>query len=331
MDKIKELNKMKNDILSLELYVEQNSIYNLEEIAESIKNLMNAYEGVDYEVTYRYDEYNNEKCIITEKNRMNFSLMFIVPNTDKMRHKYLLRGNEENYCFFPPSEYSKNTINSDLSYIQSFIDYIFNYRTENKIENFNKQDLEICFINFINEKKYDQEIHKKNRKNHNHSRKNSELDNSFKKKCMLSRKTLFSNIISLVNNHEGFFTIAEHYKHTDWEDNISKHTKILNQYDTLSISHYNNLFDYSVLIDSCEVNEDELENAVVDDKADTLINFFELKNTIEELLKYNPILKKYMDNVEKNLLYKNYLSEDELNDIYLTIVNNEKNKIKRFE
>ena len=104
----------------------------MDTISKIICDLMSAYEGIEYEITYRYDANNNEKCVITEKNRMSYSLSFIMPSVENMKHKDFIHGNTDDYCFLPPSEYKVNNIPDELSYIQDFADFIFKYKTTKK-------------------------------------------------------------------------------------------------------------------------------------------------------------------------------------------------------
>ena len=326
MDKFKRLEELRNDIFALELYIEQNSLYNLEVIANTISKLMTAFENTEYVVSYRYDEHDNENCFITEKTIRNFSLSFIIPSIDNMKYKSFIKGNTTDYCFLPPSKYDKKNLN----YIQDFIDYLFEYRTSNEKKNLSESEINNCLLEFVEKNKATKNIRIKRRKNQNQTRKNSFLKKEFRSKCMLSRKVMFSNIISLINNYESSNSVAYHSKYSIWESNEQRHTKTEYLYDKLEIKSYGTYTKFESLVDFCEVEEDELENSFIDEKLDTEINFFELKKELISLYDYCPILKKFMDNIEKVLLHKNNLSEDEINDIYLEIVNKYRQKIKRF-
>ena len=193
-----------------------------------------------------------------------------------------------------------------------------------------ESEINNCLLEFVEKNKATKNIRIKRRKNQNQTRKNSFLKKEFRSKCMLSRKVMFSNIISLINNYESSNSVAYHSKYSIWESNEQRHTKTEYLYDKLEIKSYGTYTKFESLVDFCEVEEDELENSFIDEKLDTEINFFELKKELISLYDYCPILKKFMDNIEKVLLHKNNLSEDEINDIYLEIVNKYRQKIKRF-
>ena len=324
------MQKLKNDLYVLQSECELYSMYEKNMIADVFAQLMTTFEGVKYTYKFLYDENNNEKCQILEQRNVEIQKKFEIPIIKRKHNTNFHKYDEKEYFFLPPKYYSDNN-NIKIPYLQDFIDYVFEKRINKKQETIDINTINEYLEEFTNKTKLNRFLVQNERQYNNKLRKESDDKIEFKKRSKVARKATYKAIVSILNDYENNDVTAHSYKkeYEYYNKDNGMITFIL--YDYLKIERIIKEFIHEEYVTEDTVPFIDQELKVIDYNMDTEIYFFDLKEQIESIQWDCVNLKKFLTKVEKRLKEKSTLDEDDINELYLEVINslerNEKRKL----
>ena len=330
LPEIKELNKLKKEEKQIKNKINKYSIYDSILIGNIIAKLMTIFEGIEY-----YCKKNNTCFLdcnynITPKLN-NLDNTYIYPNykIKNIKQERLVRNKKE-LCYLPlssfkskPQKQSKN-----IEYIQLFIDYLYEKRTEKSLEEINNIELEEILKEFIEitnnlqqqrkieiEEKINDRIIKQKRK-------------EFEDSCIIDRKLIFNSIVYIINNYESNMLAK---KQTDQKWSYKEQWSELLGYHKLIIEYNNKQIIYSTIIDKIGCYPDEeycYRGFHINMDKDTTIPFFDIKYTLLPVINKSNYLKEFINMIENLYNEEKNITPDNIEEFLIILSNKKKGKEK---
>ena len=287
---IEQKTEIEQQINKLSQTIELMSLYDGEELAKIIAELLSIYEGVEYH--YKKDEEGNyiiaDNSITTAQEYQLYAYK-LQRDLDKIKHinQYDI---PQNQVYLPPREYYTNVlygydrrISKVQKTIEDFIDYLFVARIENDITPIKYDDLEIILMSYFTkddkieesmaraserqeELKIFNEIHERS-----HNKTHIELPISY----------FFKALRELIKKAEADRFSVEHQYYTEDEDLI---------FEMIVKTHEEVL---PRIFDSIQISVGEK----TDGHYPRTITFNRVEEHISLLYKYIPRVKKFMENL----------------------------------
>lgn len=330
---VKLLKEKREQVLELNNKINELSTFDLKLIGDIIAKLMSNFEGILYHCVKDNSWLGNYDYLVEPKlDEKEFPQVYPNYKLKKIKCKNIFYKEEATLIFLPPSPFissydlSKAPEEINTSYIQYFIDFLYDKRSNNSLHKITKDDLEIILQEFLlNTKELQQQRREEiTRKKEERLLYKKRLE--FEKSCMIDRKLIYNSLTYVINHYEDNITAIQKYE-KDWSR--SSQWSELYGYHHLIINDGINKVCFKTIVDheGCYPDE-EYCGVYVNMNKDTNICFFDLKKSI------TPIIKKYMYvdmfiNMIENLYNKNInISSDDVQQI-LVLISNDKKARKR--
>ena len=278
-----------SDIDRLSKKIETLSLYNGELLAAALASLLSAYEGVPYYYKKDKDGYIITDPTIQTTQEQQLYEYKLKKDLDKLKAADVPKD-EKDLVFLPPREYYTNVlygydrqISKVQKTIEDFIDYLFTTRIEKKLKKVTRDDFEIILLNYLTkENVIDEYLARGSERNEElkifeeiHARKHN-------KDCIeIPTSYYFKALRELIKRAESDRFSVEHSYTEDGEDII---------FEMLVDS----LPDIMPIFNSCI-------QMSIGDKVDghypKTLTFSDIELHINQLYKYIPRIKKFMENL----------------------------------
>ena len=347
-DKIK---KLKKEIKTLEQEMEKEiniiktySTYDRKLITLTMYSLIYTFEGNDFS----FERVTNPVCNTISINIVNASsrgfykdicfsfkdnfvdekgqqLTLLVPDKYLVKKENIIDKNQPGHIQHIIR--NKNLANSrliipvemnkeDLSYIEDFIDKLFEYRMKNNLIDITKNQL----IDFLHKYYYDNQNMIKTRNIQKAQYINQEIEKykimKYQEKCMIERKPFIDLVINLINNDNNTTYTAQNEVETKSGRHVfSKYNGFRIVNNKVIICSYKSL---KYLVTSSSDTEDD------EDNMDKFINFYDFIKAIEIVIKEIPTLKLLLDELETIYQEKTIIDKEDINNVYKYISTNNK-------
>lgn len=323
LEKIKELNRIKEEKLALEKRIKILSSYKIEQIINIITKLMEIFEGIEY--SYENSFFSNSQYNICPKKNWNNEFINIYPSLSlKIINVKRFLSNEENFVFLPPSSYESSI---SVEYIQKFIDYLYMERSKNNLFEITNKQLEQVLNKFINLSLQLQLERKKEIKLLIDKNIQQKKEKEFKKSCLIDRKLIYNALCYIVNHYESNINATqtfekERYDSSDWIT--------LNCYHKLIVTSDNLNITFSSLVDSagCYPDEEYCGPLCVNMKKPTNICFFDLKEKIIPILKNCYYVKSFIEAIENGFYEGIEITHSYIESLLIELSNKKKTNKK---
>lgn len=334
----KKMNLIHEEVLKIEKEIEMFSTYDILSIGEVLSLLMSTYEGVSYEnfgdnesfkplcssfsffiepVSNKYSAYS---CLTLKPSDIEIiDIKCIEAQRCLENKKQIIRTLK---CVLLPSRCGGNI---NISYVQSFIDYLFNDRVLNNVVSSSKTYLMNVLSSFLEKTLDEQCFRKKQISVLIDTKKREEQRRVFERLCFVDRRSMFNNICYLSNCCDDMSAeVLNEY--------LSGNSSV---YQKIVINYNGKEFLYETLVDNIECYPDEIYDVYANVNKDTYINFFEIKFYLRGVISENEFLKKYFDSIEdyfnqQDCFSKIILNSDDLNSL-LNLISYNYSKQKRLK
>lgn len=327
---MKLLKEKRQQELELNNRIKELSTFDSKLIGDIIAKLMSKFEGILYQCAKNNSWFGDYDYLVEPKNREK-DYPQIYPNymLKKETNNFIFSTEEKkSLTFLPPASFmSNNTFDKEykdinISYIQYFIDFLYEKRSNNLLYNISSDNLEIILQEFLLitkdlQQQRKEEIAKKIEERLCH-KKRLEFEDS----CMIDRKLIYNALTYIINHYEENIIATQEYKDdcsrsSQWSEFYAYHNLII-QYDSNKIC-----FETQVDHDGCYPDE-EYCGVSINFNKDTNICFFDLKKTINPIINNCVFVEKFMNMVE-NLYNENMnISLDDIQQILIIISNDRK-------
>lgn len=282
--------------------------YPLAIIVNILIKLMNAFEGVEY-----YCKFNKRIVPICEYKYEN-----IYP---QIRLEYFKLGSSRpddiEYCFFgtpgifDPGIFHSKKNEIKVDYIKSFFEYLYKYRKEEK---YNEMNIDDCLNTFLLETtnwqdriKKSNEMRKKQIQELEKEKEQKARERAILESFKIDRILIYRALVHVINKYEDDMEAmhrydSKWYRNGNWSE--------YNLYHTLLIRNKNETEEYSTLVGSDGHFPDEEGLAYVSKKIKTFISLYNLKETLEWILKDTKYAYSFLDDIWNELLNGNDISEE---------------------
>lgn len=277
------------DIDRLSKKIETLSLYNGELLAAALASLLSAYEGVPYYYKKDKDGYIITDPTIQTTQEQQLYEYKLKKDLDKLKAADVPKD-EKDLVFLPPREYYTNVlygydrqISKVQKTIEDFIDYLFTTRIEKRLKKVTRDDFEIILLNYLTkENVIDEYLARGSERNEElkifeeiHTRKHN-------KDCIeIPTSYYFKALRELIKRAESDRFSVEHSYTEDGEDII---------FEMLVDS----LPDIMPIFNRCI--QMSIGNKV-DGHYPKTLTFSDIELHINQLYKYIPRIKKYMENL----------------------------------
>ena len=335
LEEIKELKKLQHEATILENKIVKYSTYDSVQIANILATLMTFFEETEYGITKNNILFSNyDYCIKPKSN--NIAMLDIYPEyqiKNRKQEKLFLDPNEnKERCYLPLSSLNKNSSspnhlpNKDIEYIQQFIDYLYERRTNKALEEIPKQELEDILQEFLTISVELKQQRKKEREQKQKKKMQDQKRKEFEKSCLIDRKLILNSLAYLINHYEEHMSAKlekekKLLRSSQWSEFIGYHKLIINWNDKEIC------FEAKIDSQGCYPDE-EYCGVSIDMNKRTDICFFELKNTLSIILKNSDYILEFMKHIEEMYLEKQKITYEDINHLLINIANDKKAKQK---
>ena len=283
IDELKEVKLLKEknqQEFELNKKINQFSTFDLKLIGDTIAKLMSEFEGILYQCVENNTWFGNYDYLVEPKfDEKDFPLVYPNYKLKKIKSNDSIYKKEKSaLIFLPPSAlistYDSNKVPEEIntSYIQYFIDFLYDKRSSNSLYKITNEDLEIILQEFLLITKELQQQRKEEiaRKIEERLRYKKRLE--FEKSCVIDRKLIYNSLKYIINHYEDNITATQEYKE-DWSR--SSQWSELHGYHNLIINDGNNKVCFKTEVDheGCYPDE-EYCGVYVNMNKDTNICFF---------------------------------------------------------
>ncbi|MBQ8682036.1 MAG: hypothetical protein IJ509_03915 [Bacilli bacterium] len=230
----------------------------------------------------------------------------------KRVHQLIRNKNLANWHLIIPDGMNKE----DVSYVEDFIDKLFEYRMENKLVNITEAQLK----KFL--KKYFYENQKKitarnfRKMQYAIQEKEKYKIKKYQETCMIERKPFIDLVINLINDSDTMY-IAKNLLRVAYSLHAEKNYNKFNITNNGNIiCTYESLYSVGIISD-LDITKDE-------DNMDKFINFYDFVSAIEIVIKEIPTLRLLLDELETIYKEKNMIYKEDIDNVYKYITSNNK-------
>ena len=324
---IEDWKQKRQQMISLQKKIDALSTFDLKLIGDIIARLMSEFEGTLYWCIKNDSWFDDDYLVKPKIYQKEFLQIYPIYKLKKLYNKEIFDKKEkEILTFLPPSSslfnYDAGEINT--SYIQYFINFLYNKRSSNSLYEITNEDLEIILQEFLLDTRDLQQRRKEEITRKNEERRSHQKRLEFENSCMISRKLIYNSLTYIINHYEDTMTVVKEYEE-DWKRSSQWSERYL--YQNLIINDGITKVSFQTVIDheGCYPDE-EYCGVYVNRNKDTNICFFDLKKAITPILKSSTYVAMFMNMIE-NLYNKNInVSSENIQQILVLISNNWKEK-----
>lgn len=334
LQEVKELKKLQQEETALKNKIIKYSTYDLIEIGNIIAKLMTSFEGKQYFCSTNDLLWGCNCCIKPRSNNIDDIYIYAFYKIKKLKQEGLFFDTSEkrDKCYLPPSNFHSNNsskVNSkynDTKYVQVFLDYLYQRRSSELLEEINEKELEEILQEFLEisielqqqrkeeiEGKIKEQIQKQKRR-------------EFEKSCVIDRELILNSLAYIINHYEENMS-AKLKKEEEWSG--GSQWSVLTGYQILTINYNNRELCFKAKIDSLGCYPDEEYcGGHVDMHKHSAICFFEIKNELYPVLKNSNYLLEFMNSIEEMYLEKQNIITEDIQQLLVNISNDNKSKPK---
>lgn len=336
LNDVKLLKEKKQQELEIKKRIKELSTFDSKLIGDIIAKLMTEFEGILYQCVKNTSWLGNYDYLIKPKSK-DINILDIYPN-----YKFKKINNEEIYynskvsdslSFLPPSSFmsdfesKKELEDVNNSYIQYFLDFLYEKRSDNYLYKITNDDLESILQEFLLITKYLQHQRKEEIRRKIEERLKYEKRLEFEKSCMIDRKLIYNSLTYIINHYEDNMLATQEY-----EENLNRSSQWseLYGYHNLIIQNGNNKSCFKTIVDhdGCYPDE-EYCGLYVNLNKDTNICFFDLKEAITPIIRNSMFVENFMKMIERLYRENVNITLDNIQQI-LVIISNDRKEKKRF-
>lgn len=334
LSEVKLLKEKRQQELELNKKIKELSTFDSNLIGDTIAKLMTKFEGILYQCVIINSCFENNYYLIKPKYN-DSNIYCIYPNfkLKKINNDDIIGKKEKSsLTFLPPSEFISNYDSNkkaeeiNIPYIQYFIDFLYNERSNNFLYEITNKDLEIILQKFLLITKDLQQQRKEEITRKIKERLIYEKRLKFEKSCLIDRKLIYNSLSYIINNYENNMIATQEYE-KNWVR--SSQWSELYGYHNLIVKSGNNKVCFKTEVDheGCYPDE-EYCGIYVNINKNTNICFFDFKKNITPIIKKSMFVEKFMNMIE-DLYSKNIsVSLDDIQQI-LVIISNDRKAQKR--
>ena len=323
LPEIIELKKLQKEETEIRNKINKYSTYNSLQIGNIIAKLMTNFEKVEYHCSKNNLSFlDYDYCIEPKYNRDNIYPSFKFKN---IKHDNFFVNREE--CYLVPSNYkTNNSQNNEIEYIQFFIDYLYEKRSNRLLLEVSELDLEEILQEFLKLTENLQEQRMFEITKELEKRIKEQKRKEFEKSCMIDRKLIFNSLTYVINHYEDNMS-AKQEKEEEWKRNYN--WSKLTCYHKLTINSNDKEVCFKTEIDSKGCYPDEEYCGIyIDINKDTSICFFDLKNKLLPIIDNSNYLNEFMNMIE-NLYYEGKkINNSDIQEFLILLSNQHKVKQK---
>lgn len=329
---VKLLKEKRKQVFELNNKINELSTFDSKLIGDTIAKLMSEFEGILYHCVKDNSWLGNYDYLVEPKlDEKEFPQVYPNYKFKKIKCKNIFYKEEATLTFLPPSPFissydlSKAPEEINTSYIQYFIDFLYDKRSNNSLYKITKENLEIILQEFLLITKELQQKRKEEITRKKEERLLYKKRLEFEKSCMIDRKLIYNSLIYIINHYEDNITAMQKYE-KDWSR--SSQWSELYGYHHLIINDGINKVCFKTIVDheGCYPDE-EYCGVYVNMNKDTNICFFDLKKSIITIIKNYIYVDMFMSMIENLFDKKGNISADDIQQI-LALISNDK-KVKR--
>ena len=332
LSEVKLLKEKRQQEFELNNKINELSTFDSKLIGDTIAKLMSEFEGILYQCVKNNSWFGNYDYLVQPKiDGKDFPRVYPNYKLEKIKNNDIFCKKEKTtLTFLPPSafistyDFSKVPEEINTSYIQYFIDFLYDKRSNNSLYKITNEDLEIILQEFLLITKELQHQRKEEIARKIEERLLYKKRLEFEKSCMIDRKLIYNSLTYVINHYEDNITATQEYEEdwsrsSQWSELYGYHNLIIND-DTNKVC-----FKTEVDHEGCYPDE-EYCGVYVNMNKDTNICFFDLKKSITPIIKNYMYVDMFMNMIEK-LYNKNInISSDDIQQILVSISNDKKAK-----
>ena len=332
LSEVKLLKEKRQQEFELNNKINELSTFDSKLIGDTIAKLMSEFEGILYQCVKNNSWFGNYDYLVQPKiDEKDFPRVYPNYKLEKIKNNDIFCKKEKTtLTFLPPSafistyDFSKVPEEINTSYIQYFIDFLYDKRSNNSLYKITNEDLEIILQEFLLITKELQHQRKEEIARKIEERLLYKKRLEFEKSCMIDRKLIYNSLTYVINHYEDNITATQEYEEdwsrsSQWSELYGYHNLIIND-DTNKVC-----FKTEVDHEGCYPDE-EYCGVYVNMNKDTNICFFDLKKSITPIIKNYMYVDMFMNMIEK-LYNKNInISSDDIQQILVSISNDKKAK-----
>ena len=336
LNEVKLLKEKRHQEYELNSKIKELSTYDSISIGNIIAKLMSEFEGILYQCVKNNSWFGNYDYLVELKeDEKDFPRIFPNYKLEKTNRNDNFKKEKSTLAFLPPSDLISNYDSSkepeeiNTSYIQYFIDFLYDKRSSNALYKITNEELENILQEFLLITRELQQQRKEEIAKQIEERLRYKKRLEFEKSCIIDRKLIYNSLTYIINHYEDNITATQEYEE-DW--NRSSQWSELYGYHNLIINDGNNktCFKTEVDHDGCFPDE-EYCGISIDFNKDTNICFFDIKKVIIPIINNYIYVKQFMDMIEILYNEKNNISIDDIQQILALISNDRKvsKKVKK--
>lgn len=334
LNEVKLLKLNKQQELELNNKINELSTFDSRLIGDIIAKLMTEFEGVIYQCVKNnswFGEYNY--LVETKCNNNIFPPIYSNYKLKKINNNGNIYNEQENksLSFLPPSSfisnYGSNKESEEMgnSYVQYFIDFLYNKRSKDKLIKITNEELEIILKEFLMITKDLQQQRKKEISRKFEEKYEYEKRLEFEKSCLIDRKLIYNSLTYIINNYEENISATQEYVE-EWSR--SSQWSELYGYHNLTIQKGENIVCFKTVVDQNGCYPDEEYCGVyINLNKDTDICFFDLKKSVFQIIKKCVYVEKFLNMVESLYNKNNDIVVEDIQQI-MSIISNDR-KVKK--
>ena len=329
LQEVKEIKKLQQEERYLKSRIKNYAIYDSVQIGTVIAKLMTSFEGIEYCCSKIFLDY--DYCIEPKLNNRND--MYIYPSyqiNNIRKEKYSFTCDRKDRCYLLPSCFKSNSSrqtrlqNTEIQYIQLFIDYVYERRLSRFLEEICEIDLEEILQEFLEVSKELQQQRKEEIKSLLEERLAQRKHDTFEKSCLIDRKLIFNSLAYIINHYELHMNATQETEKkwiriNQWSE--------LNVYHKLTVQLNNKQAFFITKVDSrgCYPDE-EYCGLYVDVNKNTDICFFDIKEALLPILNSSNYALHFMSSIEEMYLEKQKITSEDIQPLLINIINDWKAK-----
>ena len=324
---VKKLREREIDKKNLRKKIIKYSTYDVEQIGRILANLMTFFEGKTY--CLKNDDWRYDYSIKIEEYTENDVFIYDFFGFNKIELEVSLTDyfsgiKPKDKCILPPSNFYSNSVQKKSSYVQVFLNYLYQRRSQKSLEKITDEELNEILKDFLKISTSLQIQRKKEIK-----KKIEELilgDNKrkFEKSCVIDRNLIFNAIMYIVNRcEENMNGILE--EDESWRNTSDKYEGT--SYQILKINYDNKrCCSFKAIVDTITCDYDTYAYPLTNKKSN--ICFFDLKWNLEHAIKKSIYLADFMSSIEQMYYEKKDITIDDVASLLAVISNKSKSKQK---
>ena len=315
---VKNLKKLQQEEIKLKNKIIKYSTYNLLDIGNIIAKLMTIFERKKYHCVKSNFLMDCDYCI--EPINYNIYDMDVYPLYKIKKEKTLFDSKDK--CYLPSSNFYSNNFSNNPKYIQSFIDYLYQKRSNKLLEEINDKELELILQEFLEISIDLQQQRKKEIEEKIKEKIQKQKRREFEKNCMIDRELILNSLVYIINHYEENMK-ANLEKEQEWSRN-SQWSELIG-YQILTINYNSRKLIFKAIITSIGCYPDE-EYCIgnIDMNKHSNICFFDIKNELSYVLKNSSYLLEFMNNIENMNLEKKNITTENIQQLLANISNDKK-------